>query len=131
MMRRASGPRRLGLLTTRSVRFHLPLVETYVLEAWAALGDRTRRVIFTRLANQPSPVGELAATLPVSRPAVSQHLKVLKDAGLVTAQRQGNRHIYKVDPKGLQALRTELNTFWDDTLTAYKAAVERSEDGVT
>jgi DNA-binding transcriptional ArsR family regulator len=93
--------------------------------AWAALGDHTRRTIFERLTERPSPVGELAKGLPVSRPAVSQHLKVLKDAGLVVDQPVGNRRIYAINPAGLSELRAELDRFWSNALTAYKAAVEQ------
>ena len=93
--------------------------------ALAALADPTRRVIFERVAEQPSAVVELARDLPVSRPAVSQHLKVLKDAGLVTARPEGNRRIYEVDPDGLGELRAYLEQFWNKTLVAYKAVVER------
>jgi DNA-binding transcriptional ArsR family regulator len=103
-------------------------VATYAVDPWAALGDRTRRTIFERLAAGPSAVGELANSLPVSRPAVSQHLKVLKDAGLVIDRRAGNRRIYQADPDGLGRLRAELDEFWDSTLAAYKAAVERQEE---
>ncbi len=78
---------------------------------FAALGDPTRREIFERLATRPSPVGQLAAGLPVSRPAVSQHLKVLKDAGLVTDRAKGNRRIYQLDPDGIDALRAYLDNF--------------------
>jgi DNA-binding transcriptional ArsR family regulator len=96
--------------------------------ALAALGDPTRRAIFERLSDHPSAVGELAQLLPVSRPAVSQHLKVLKDAGLVTDQRDGNRRIYRLDPNGIGELRDYLNTFWDSALTAFKATVEQREE---
>jgi DNA-binding transcriptional ArsR family regulator len=92
-----------------------------------ALGDPTRRAIFERLAEQPSAVGELANTLPVSRPAVSQHLKVLKDAGLVTDRRDGNRRIYQLDPTGLAELRDYLDRFWGTGLARFKAAAERKE----
>ena len=98
---------------------------TYILDGWAALGDRTRRTIFARLAAAPSAVGELAATLPVSRPAVSQHLKVLKDAGLVIDERAGARRIYRVNQTGLGQMRAELDTFWNETLTAYKRVVDQ------
>jgi DNA-binding transcriptional ArsR family regulator len=106
-------------------------VVTYEADAWAALGDATRRVIFEHLAERPRPVGELARELPVSRPAVSQHLRVLKDAGLVTDRRLGNRRIYGVDPDGLAALRAQLDRFWSKALANYKAIVEQSaeEDG--
>ena len=100
-------------------------MNTYVLDGWAALGDPTRRTIFARLATAPRAVGELAETLPVSRPAVSQHLKILKDAGLVLDERAGSRRIYRVNPDGLKQMRAELDTFWNDTLTAYKHLVEQ------
>ena len=97
-------------------------------EAFTALGDPTRRAIFESLAEQPRAVGELARELPVSRPAVSQHLKVLKGAGLVTDRPAGTRRIYAVDPAGLGALRTYLDQFWTKTLTAYKAVVEQPDE---
>lgn len=98
---------------------------TYQTDGWAALGDRTRRTIFRRVARRPCAVGELARELPVSRPAVSQHLKVLKDAGLVTDRPDGNRRIYQVNPDGLQALRAELDQFWSSALGNFKATVEQ------
>lgn len=110
------------------VTVNLPLVETYQSDCWAALGDRTRRAIFTRLARRPCAVGELARELPVSRPAVSQHLKVLKDAGLVTDRAEGNRRIYRVDPRGLQALRAEIDQFWTSALAGFKEVVEQREE---
>ncbi len=97
---------------------------TYRPDAWIALGDPTRHTIFERLAEGPLSVGELARELPVSRPAVSQHLKVLKDAGLVVDRRAGNRRIYQLDPVGVGALRAQLEQFWTKALTAYKAIVE-------
>jgi DNA-binding transcriptional ArsR family regulator len=97
----------------------------YQVTALDALGDRTRREIFERLGDRPSPVGELAAGLPVSRPAVSQHLKVLKQAGLVTDLAVGNRRIYQVDPTGVQALRSYLDNFWNRALAAFKEAAEQ------
>jgi DNA-binding transcriptional ArsR family regulator len=100
-------------------------VQTYQVDGWAALGDPTRRAIFERLANRPRAVGELASELPVSRPAVSQHLKVLKDARLVVDRRVGTRRIYQLDPDGLRALRGYLDHFWDQALAGYKAAVEQ------
>jgi DNA-binding transcriptional ArsR family regulator len=106
-------------------------VTTYQLDAWTALGDRTRRAIFEQLVTRPSAVGELAGRLPVSRPAVSQHLKVLKDAGLVVDRPAGNRRIYQVNPAGLAALRADLDRFWSSTLTAYKAVVEQPEEEVS
>ena len=101
---------------------------TYQLDAWTALGDRTRRAIFEELAARPCAVGELAGGLPVSRPAVSQHLKVLKDAGLVIDRPVGNRRIYRINPDGLAELRADLDRFWSSALTAYKVIVEQSEE---
>lgn len=98
---------------------------TYAKSSWAVLADPTRRTIFERLAEHPSAVGELAGDLPVSRPAVSQHLKVLKDAGLVIDIRAGKQRIYQVDPEGLAALRAELDLFWNKTLAAFKSVVEQ------
>jgi DNA-binding transcriptional ArsR family regulator len=97
----------------------------------AALGDPTRRAIFERLADRPRAVGELARELPVSRPAVSQHLKVLKDAGLVIDRPAGTRRIYQLDPDGVEALRAYLDQFWNRALTAFKATVEQSEEEST
>ena len=102
-------------------------METYRHDGWSALGDRTRRAIFERLAEHPSAVGELAGGLPVSRPAVSQHLKVLKEAGLVIDEPAGNRRIYRINPNGLAHLRSDLDRFWSSALAAYKAAVEQAE----
>jgi DNA-binding transcriptional ArsR family regulator len=99
----------------------------YQATALGALGDPTRRAIFERLAEQPSAVGELARELPVSRPAVSQHLRVLKEVGLVTDRPDGNRRIYQLDPEGLAALRAYLDTFWNRSLAAFKAAAERRQ----
>lgn len=93
--------------------------------ALAALADPTRRAIFERLADRPSAVGELAEELPVSRPAVSQHLKVLLDAGLVSARSEGSRRIYGIDPDGVGALRAYLDRFWNRALAAFKDAVEQ------
>jgi DNA-binding transcriptional ArsR family regulator len=100
-------------------------VQTYQADGWTALGDPTRRAIFERLADSPSAVGELARELPVSRPAVSQHLKVLKDARLVIDRPAGTRRIYQLDPDGLGALRADLERFWSRALAAYKAVVEQ------
>lgn len=107
----------------------LPFVTAYEVDAWTALGDATRRAIFERLAERPSAVGELAAELPISRPAVSQHLKVLKEAGLVVHRRAGTRRIYAIDPSGISALRAELDRFWSKALVAYKQIVEQEPDG--
>lgn len=100
-------------------------MQTYRTDGWTALGDPTRRAIFERLAERPRAVGELAGELPVSRPAVSQHLKVLKNARLVIDHRAGARRIYQLDPVGLEALRGELEQFWNKALVAYKEAVEQ------
>ena len=95
---------------------------------WTALGDPTRRAIFECLVERPCAVGELARGLPVSRPAVSQHLRVLKDAGLVVDRQAGKQRIYQVDQEGLAALRAELDKFWNQTLVAYKQVVEDPEE---
>jgi DNA-binding transcriptional ArsR family regulator len=92
------------------------------------LRSATRRAIFECVAERPRAVGELARELPVSRPAVSQHLKVLKDARLVVAQPAGTRRIYRLDPDGVGALRADLERFWTNALTAYKAVVEQPEE---
>jgi len=99
-------------------------VQTNV-NSWTALGDPTRRTIFELLVEHPCSVGELARALPVTRPAVSQHLKVLRNAGLVADTRAGKQRIYRVDPEGLARLRAELDIFWSKTLAAYKVAVEQ------
>jgi DNA-binding transcriptional ArsR family regulator len=87
--------------------------------AWDALADQTRRAIVATLADRPFSVGDLAAQMPVSRPAVSQHLKVLKDAGLVSEHPEGTRRIYQLNPVGLAALRDQLDTYWRRALTSY------------
>ena len=92
-----------------------------------ALGDPTRRSIFERLRNGPRAVGELARELPVSRPAVSQHLRVLKEAGLVTEQRNGTRRIYGVDAASVAELRDYFDGFWSDALESFERAVEQEE----
>ena len=91
------------------------------LESLAALGDPTRRLIFERVAARPSSVSELAKGLPVSRPAVSQHLKVLKEARLVSENPDGTRRIYSIDPRGIGAMRDWLDQHWSVTLDAFKA----------
>lgn len=95
-------------------------------EALGALADPTRRAVFERLRRGPCPVGHLAEGLPVSRPAVSQHLRVLKDAGLVEEQREGTRRLYRVAPRGLVALRKYLDSFWEDALQSFKAEAEKT-----
>jgi DNA-binding transcriptional ArsR family regulator len=103
-------------------------VRTYeAADPWSALADGTRRTIFKRLADGPMAVGEIAEGLPVSRPAVSQHLKVLRCAGLVADRRVGTRRLYHVDPRGVQALRAELDVFWDKALAAFKQIADEEE----
>jgi DNA-binding transcriptional ArsR family regulator len=99
-----------------------------VAYALAALGDPTRRTIFERVAARPQAVGELARELPVSRPAVSQHLKVLKDAGLVIDRAEGNRRIYQLNPDGVGAMRAYFDRFWNQSLAAFKAVAEQTEE---
>ena len=94
-----------------------------------ALGDPTRRAIFERLRGGPTAVGELARELPVSRPAVSQHLRVLKDAGLVTERRDGARRLYRLNRAGLEELRAYFDDFWSAALDEFKAEAERREKG--
>jgi DNA-binding transcriptional ArsR family regulator len=98
------------------------------MDGWTALGDPTRRAIVERLAERPRAVGELARELPVSRPAVSQHLRVLKEARLVTERPEGTRRIYRLDPNGVGVLRADLERFWDRALAAYKAIVEQPNE---
>jgi DNA-binding transcriptional ArsR family regulator len=93
---------------------------------FAALNDPTRRAVLERLRSGPKPVGEIARGLPVTRPAVSQHLKVLKEAGLVDDRSEGTRRIYQIDPKGLGAMRAWLDQFWTAALDAFAAEAERS-----
>jgi DNA-binding transcriptional ArsR family regulator len=95
--------------------------------AFAALAEPTRQAIVEHLAARPMAVGELAALLPVSRPAVSQHLKVLKDARLVRDEARGTRRIYSIDPAGLGQIRAWLDRFWDRALASYAEAAEREE----
>jgi DNA-binding transcriptional ArsR family regulator len=96
-------------------------------EALQALGDPTRRAVLEQLRAGPLAVGEIAARLPVSRPAVSQHLRVLKEAGLVTERQNGTRRLYRVDPNGLAGLRAYLEGFWEEVLASFKAAAEEHE----
>ena len=97
---------------------------------WTALGDPTRRAIFESLVERPRAVGELADQFPVSRPAVSQHLRVLADAGLVRHRRAGKQHVYHVDREGLAALRGQLDRFWNQTLASYKEVAEQPTEEV-
>ena len=97
-------------------------------DGWGALADGTRRAIVARLAEGPQAVGQLAAELPVSRSAVSQHLKVLKDAGLVSERAAGTRRIYRLNPAAVAALRDQLDTFWQRALDGYADVAEKTED---
>ena len=107
-------------------------MDTYeTANGFSALSDPTRRAIFERLSQGPMPVGELARDLPVSRPAVSQHLKVLKEAGLVVDRQDGTRRLYQVNPDGVGALRAYLDRFWNQALTAFKAVVEQGDEEVS
>lgn len=117
-------------LTRESVSRNLPFVATYqsAQDVWNILGDRTRRVILECLAEGPLAVGEIAERLPVSRPAVSQHLKVMKDAGLVAEEPSGRRNIYRLDPAGVSALRDQLDTFWNRALSGYTATIESTTE---
>ena len=96
------------------------MVTAEATDPWGALADGTRRAIFKRLANGPMAVGQIAHGLPVSRPAVSQHLKVLKCAGLVADRAVGTRRLYQLNPEGIEALRSELDVFWGKALDAFK-----------
>ena len=97
----------------------------YEADGWTALGDPTRRAIFERLADGPRSVGELASGMPISRPAVSQHLKVLKDAKLVIDRPEGNRRLYQINADGVEPLRAYLDRFWNQSLVAFKRAAEQ------
>ena len=103
-------------------------MEAYHSKGMSALGDATRRAIFELLAERPRPVGELALELPVTRPAVSQHLKVLKDAGLVIDRQEGTRRLYQLNPEGVGALRAYFDQFWNRALTAFKDAVRQANE---
>ena len=107
---------------------NLPFVATYGSEQLAALADPSRRAIFEALADGPRAVGELAADLPISRPAVSQHLKVLKEAGLVTDRAQGTKRLYRLRPDGIAALRAYLDRMWSDALSSFAESAEKSEE---
>lgn len=111
-------------LTPLIVSCNLRLVAAYRSNGIGALGDPTRRAIFERLASGPCSVGDLASELPVSRPAVSQHLRVLKEAGLVFDRPAGTRRLYQLDPDGVDAMRAYVDQFWNQALAAYKAAAE-------
>jgi DNA-binding transcriptional ArsR family regulator len=104
------------------------VANTNIDNGFAALGDPTRRAVFERLARRPMSVGKLAAGMAVTRPAVSQHLRVLKRAGLVSDRQEGTRRVYQVDTRGLQAMRAYLDRFWDQALAAFKAAAEQEDE---
>src|SRR5689334_17483317 len=114
-------------LTENSVSRSLRLAVANAPEMLSVLAEPIRQAIFDRLADGPRPVGELAAELPVSRPAVSQHLKVLKDVGLVVDRKAGTRRLYQVDPAGLAILRTYLDQMWERSLAAFEQAVSSEE----
>jgi DNA-binding transcriptional ArsR family regulator len=103
-------------------------VGTYGDEGLGLLGDATRRAIFELLARRPCSVGELAGQLPVSRPAVSQHLRVLRDGGLVVSRAEGTRRVYQLNPAGVSALRAYLDRVWDEALTSFQKAAEADPD---
>jgi DNA-binding transcriptional ArsR family regulator len=125
-VRDGTGPvRDAWILIDGCVSGNLPLVVTYEVNPWDALGDGTRRAIFKCLVEGPRSVGELAGDLPISRPAVSQHLRVLKDAGLVSDRAEGTRRVYAVHPAGLETLRGDLDRFWTHALDAFKAVAEK------
>jgi DNA-binding transcriptional ArsR family regulator len=111
-----------------SVGVNLPFVVTYGDARLSLFGDPTRRAIFELLARQPWSVGELAKQLPITRPAVSQHLRVLKDGGLVVSRSEGTRRVYQIDPAGVDALRAYLDRVWDRALGAYQQAAEAAPD---
>ena len=101
---------------------------TYQLDPWTALGDPTRRAIFQQIADRPRAVVEIAGAMSVSRPAISQHLRVLKDAGLVMDHPMGTRRVYSLNPAGLNTLRTDLERFWSGALASYKWIVEHTDE---
>ena len=98
---------------------------TYAADPWTALGDPSRKRIFEYVAARPRSVTELADELPISRPAVSQHLRVLRDAGLVRVRAQGTRRIHHADPEGLRRMRAELDAFWGQALLSFKDIAEK------
>jgi DNA-binding transcriptional ArsR family regulator len=112
-----------------SVRASLPLVDAYLQAGLDALGDATRMAIFQKLSAGPIAVNELARMLPVSRPAVSQHLRVLKDAGLVTDTKAGTRRLYQLDPDGVARLRAHFDQMWTKAMGAFQAAAEKEPSG--
>lgn len=117
--------------TTAFVSAYLRLVDTYIQAGLDALADPTRMAIFQKLTQGPLAVNELAGTLPVTRPAVSQHLQVLKSAGLVVDRKAGTRRLYQVDPVGVARLRDHLDQMWSRALSAFQEAVEKTATGET
>ncbi|MGA7830802.1 MAG: metalloregulator ArsR/SmtB family transcription factor [Terracidiphilus sp.] len=111
------------------MRSYLPLVDAYLQAGLEALGDPTRMAIFQKLVNGPVPVHELARTMPVSRPAVSQHLRVLKDAGLVTDNKSGTRRVYQLNPEGVARLRAHFDQMWTKALGAFQEIAEKGSIG--
>lgn len=110
------------------MRLHLPFVATYGDSALGLLGDPSRRAIFELLARRPYSVQELADALPISRPAVSQHLRVLREGGLVVSEAEGTRRIHRLDPAGVTALRAWLDGVWSDALTSFHKLAETPPD---
>jgi DNA-binding transcriptional ArsR family regulator len=117
------------LLDRISVRVNLPLVDAYLQAGLDALADSTRMAIFQKLSAEPIAVNELARMLPVTRPAVSQHLKVLKDVGLVTDTKTGTRRLYQLDPEGVARLRAHFDQMWTRALGAFQETVEKTTPG--
>jgi DNA-binding transcriptional ArsR family regulator len=113
------------------VSYNLPLVDAYLQAGFEALSDATRMAIFQQLASGPMAVNELAGMLPVSRPAVSQHLRVLKDAGLVSDAKAGTRRIYQLNPEGMRLLRLHFDQVWNQAMSGFQAAVARASAGET
>jgi DNA-binding transcriptional ArsR family regulator len=113
------------------VSSNLPFVMTNGAAMLAALGDPSRQAILDQLADGPRAVGQIAAALPISRPAVSQHLKVLKDVGLVIDRSDGTRRLYQVDPTGMAVLTAHLDQFWQRSLAAFKRAADETKDEQT
>ena len=111
------------------VRANLPLVDAYLQAGLDALADSTRMAIFQKLSGGPIAVNELARMLPVTRPAVSQHLKVLKDVGLVTDTKTGTRRLYQLDPEGVARLRAHFDQMWTRALGAFQETVEKPTEG--
>lgn len=129
MLRDFFGAARFSLDARVSVRGSLRLVDAYLQAGLDALGDATRMAIFHKLANGPIAVNELARQLPVTRPAVSQHLKVLKEAGLVRDTKEGTRRLYQLDPEGVARLRAHFDQMWTRAMSAFKDAVENPPKG--